>query len=114
MEDKVLHLSKRSSKEYYCELTNEMNQYLKHADKVLEGRKFFGTYLFDYGDRKEFDDQEGYIYSIRVPGATRGGVFLDTNNIIVEIRLDKEQCSCFKETVYDAVQKYVGYKIERE
>lgn len=95
-----------SWKQYTCGLTDVMNNYL------VNGKKDASTYLYDYGPRKEMDGKPGYVYSIRFPGATRGHIYLDDDNIITEIKFYYDN-KCFKDTIEEDMQKYIGYLLIR-
>lgn len=71
-------------KEFHCELTDEMNKHLRSGWKehYIEGYHG-GTYLLEY---------EKNVYAIRLPGATRGYVKTDDENIVTEVGFYEEQC----------------------
>ena len=53
---------------------------------------------------------------IRYPGATRGYIELDNNNIITDIVLYSDACfdtlKQYDVKVIEAVKKFIGYKLE--
>lgn len=80
------------------DLTREMDEHL------LQDKKFPFCYTYLLPDLK------GERFILRYPGATRGQLYVDKNNIITEILLNENR-SCYKDTVKDIIQKYIGIKI---
>ena len=93
--------------EYVCDLTYEMDKYL---NVPMERANL--TYLYDYGPRKDKDGKPGHIYTIRVPGATRGHIYLDNDDAITEIEFYKKTM-CYDKRIVEDMQKYIGYQIIR-
>lgn len=77
MKNITLRYNKNEQKflrKYYCEITDEMDKFL-----LINTCRPHQSYLMYYSERSEIEpDQEGHIWSIRVPCATRGHITLDT------------------------------------
>lgn len=86
---------------YKNDLTTELDKYLLDAFKK---NYLIGTYL--YGEPKERK------LAIRYPGATRGGILFDYNNIITKIIID-DNWSCYdcNSEMHAVLEKYVGAKL---
>jgi len=96
--------------EYYCEITDKLDEYL------LGGvRRFYRTYMCDYGDRKRFNGEEGYIYLIRVPGATRGCVMVNPEGVIDRMEIYEDsyagRLNCYRSDVVNVTSEFMGCKI---
>ena len=74
-------------------LTKELDMYLK--DKVDS----FNIYIYN---TKILD-----TYPIRYPGLTIGGITVDENNIITNIKMNND---IFKQDIADILNKYMGDK----
>lgn len=84
------------------DLTREMDTYLKHKET---GPHAFNTYL----DGKYKD-----MWPIRFPGATRGYVRVDINEVITEIVLTRDDYNTdkiYKDNVRECFSKYIGMKL---
>lgn len=87
----------------FCALTDELDEHLvggKHPP--------YQTYVYDYGDRMNFDGKEGHVYSFRVPGATRGHFSTNADNVIDDIRLYDNTKRCYESGTEVIFDKYLG------
>lgn len=90
--------ARKEYRDYTNDLTREMDSYLcNHVDS-------FRTYIYD----TPFNN----TWAIRYPGATRGHIKLDENNIIKEIVLYKNYNShtIYKDNIEECFSKYIGMK----
>jgi hypothetical protein len=86
------------------DLTREMDSYLKHENKYMQ------TYIYDHS-------LTGKTWAIRYPGATRGHIEVDENNIIKDIVLYKDSYNTdkiYKDDVRSCFEKYIGFKLVME
>lgn len=93
----------KSSLGYVNDLTKEMDSYLKYKDNIL------CTYLYD----ADKPTDKGYI-AIRFPGATRGHIKVNKDNIIEEIKLYDDKYNLdkiYEFNVRDCFEKYIGMKL---
>lgn len=92
--------------EYYCEITDEMDKYLTDGFKQVG----FSSYIHICGP--------GEI-AFRYPGATRGHILYDKNNIITEIKFYEDTAinsknhpiGCYTKDVANVIDKFIGSKI---
>ena len=95
----LITIKKRS--DYINNLTKEMDTYLKYKSPYT-----FGTYLCGkYQGR----------CAIRYPGATRGHIKVDENEVIIEIVLYKgenyDTSEIYESNVEECFEKYIGMRI---
>lgn len=86
--------------EYTNDLTRDMDSYLKRPNEHMQ------TYIYDHS-------LTGKTWAIRYPGATRGHIEVDENNIITDIVLYKDSYrtdKIYKEEVWSCFEKYIGMK----
>ena len=103
---KMIPLSDKGlgAEKYTCELTDFLNKRME-----WKGKRRFGNYCM------KFDDKH---IVIRYPGATRGVIEIDENNIVVNVRLyNMVGGVAYGGKIYDdgadkEVLKFVGYKVE--
>lgn len=92
---------------YNCELTDEMDEY-----RTFKG-EYNHTYIMYFGKRE--DGKEGHVYVIRLPGATRGCIYTDANDIIESIYFYKDTCyetfNDYNIEMEKIKDKYIGRKI---
>ena len=100
--------SKYGDKEYICQFTKEIDKYLHGLNDV------YYSYLYDYGPRKEFNGNEGYIYSIRSPGSTKGHIFIDNQGIITEVKFYDDTLEYFDPEVKILEKEFLGYQLVKE
>lgn len=90
-----------------CELTEEMDKYLLHKSELNY------TYIQEFGKRE--DGKEGFVYVLRAPGATRGCIITDQNNIIESINFYKDTCydllNTYDRKMEEIKEKYIGREI---
>lgn len=92
--------------EYRCELTRELDSLAKLNEK--SHHDFFYHYIL----ADDFYKREKCL-SIRVPGGTVGGVWIDDNNIITKIVVDTDYVvKTNPNNVNETIQKFVGEVIE--
>lgn len=80
------------------DLTKELDDYLDFNLKYK-----LNNYIYDH----PFDNS----WPIRYPGATRGGIRVDENNIITDIVLYEDSDDIYKKNVRDILSKYIGMKL---
>ncbi|KQC91323.1 hypothetical protein [Clostridium perfringens] len=85
------------------DLTREIDNYLKD-DYRNDKYDIFNTYIYDHSI-------DGVNWAIRYPGATRGGISVDKNMIITDIRLNTNEDSIYKSEVKTILNKYIGMKL---
>ena len=96
-----------SYKEYYCNLTEELDQCAGFDTKKDRHYRHYGA---DYRGEGNFD-----CISIRVPGGTVGAIWVNENNVITEIKVDTDYVvRTYSNELSDIIQKYIGEKIEFE
>lgn len=97
--------------EYVCDLTRFMDKYLVGCTGI------YHTYiLFDKAYASKVD---GLIaYPIRVPGATRGSVYVDDAGVIKHVELDPSTAivgsgvlGCFSPSILIAINSMLGTKL---
>lgn len=90
---------KNFNEDYVNDLTKELDKHLigKYPDYIC-------TYIYGI-----IPDEHGWI-AIRFPGATRGAIQLDENNVIQRISLYKD-IRCYDNGAEKAVSKFIGHKL---
>ena len=88
--------------EYTNDLTREMDKYLKYKSKYAQ------TYIMEVEKIKD-----RYYSALRYPGATRGHIEVDDNNIIIDIKLytDLSTDKIYEYNVRDIFKNYIGKKL---
>jgi len=92
------------SEEYTCELTDFLNEHME-----WKGDRIFGNYCM------KFDEKH---IAIRYPGATRGDIEVDENNVVVKVRLYNMSGGVafggkiYKDGTDQEALKFIGYKVE--
>lgn len=97
----ILKTQKDEYIEYTNDLTRDMDYYLKYPNKFMQ------TYIYD-------SSLTGETWAIRYPGATRGHIEVNKNNIITNIILYKDNMNTHKiynENVEECFNKYIGMKL---
>lgn len=93
--------------EYINDLTEEMDKHILHPVPKLSWK----TYIYAPSFNRSH-------YGIRYPGATRGSVVLDEDNIITNIILYDTAVGgvigCYKDSVNEAVKQFIGRKLSFE
>lgn len=85
-----------------------VNDFTRELDKHLKGGSFCN---YIYTERiKRGEDK--YLVAFRYPGATRGHLELDRNNVIKDIQIYKDSRDIYEDTVDEAVKKFIGYRLE--
>lgn len=94
----LITVKKRS--QYTNDLTREMDTYIRFKSVCS-----FNTYIYD-----KYKD----MYPIRYPGATRGHVKVDEDDIIVDIVLykgeDYDTSEIYESNVEECFKKYIGMR----
>lgn len=87
------------------DLTKEMDSYFTNK----EHSRIWRTYLYE--PQKASDN----CYVIRVPGATRGGIYVDKKMIIKDIRLCEDTCfiksNLYSRDILKIFKKYIGMEL---
>lgn len=102
----VMH--KNTLEEYRCVITNEIDKYL------LNLHKDYYSYLYDFGPFKDSNSRNVYAYSIRSPGSTKGHIFVNENNTIIEFKIYDDSLKYFKSEVKDLEKEFIGYELIKE
>ena len=89
-------LNKGNSKYFTNELIEEIDKHL-----IFERINNLQTYILG-------DKPYNSYYAIRYPGATRGGIKVDENNVITHIVIEE---GFYKESVQEGVKEFIGCKI---
>lgn len=90
------------------DITNDFTKELdKHTKGVVEGA--FSNYI--YTERLKRGEDK-FLVSFRYPGATRGHLELDRNDVIKNVVIYKDTRDIYNDTVDEAVKKFIGYKLE--
>lgn len=79
--------------EYVCQLTKEIDKYLKGTTDV------YYSYFYSIGQRKLSNGIEGFCYIIRSPGSTKGCIFIDKYNKIIYVDFYEDTLSYFNPEV---------------
>lgn len=96
-----------NNKQYYCKLTEELD---KCAGFNIREYPYYKHYLLDYRNIDGF-----YIFPIRVPGGTVGGIWVDEHNVIIAIKVDTDYVvKTYSDELDVIIEKYIGKKIEFE
>ena len=96
-----------NDKPYYCKFTEELDRCAGFDTRKYQ---YYKHYLLDYRNVNGF-----YNLPIRVPGRTVGGIWVDENNVIVNIKIDRSYAVKTYSNALDAIiEKYIGKKIEFE
>lgn len=82
------------------DLTKEMDKYLKDKTNPL-----WCTYVYDHALGNPSS------WPIRYPGATRGGIVVDKDMIIQDVRISKDSCGIYLPEVHEVVKKYIGRRL---
>ena len=93
---------KKKRFDYVCELTEDMDKYIKFENPTI-----FNTYIYN--------DKIDKYWLIRFPGATRGRITVDENEVITNIEIYRDENNIYKEETENILrEKYIGYKIVKE
>lgn len=87
---------------YYNEITDYLDKYLLKVDNCWRG---YRNYIYE--------EPINNSWLIRVPGATRGNIIVDDNNIILEINL-YEDSFCYNREVLNNLDQFIGSKLVME
>lgn len=98
--NKLITLRDSITKEFVNDLTKEMDRHLLYGHK-------FQTYLTSKKNSK--------CVILRFPGATRGHLTLDDNNIITDIVLYETACDncirCYSHKVRESIKQFIGMEL---
>lgn len=86
---------------YTGSITKEMDKFLKY--KSIHSYK---TYIAKYDIGKKEN-----IYVFRVPGATRGDIITDKDNVIKEINFYKNAFDVYQENITNYCGRFIGCKL---
>lgn len=80
----------------------------------LKHSEVFRTYLVKTVKKGEYQ-----TWAIRVPGATRGQLWTDSNGIIVRVMFDAQtsfssMCGCYKPELYEAKEQLIGQNVNQD
>jgi hypothetical protein len=93
-----------TKKDEYIELTNDLTREMDI--NLKKPNQYMQTYVYE--------DRYQNKYAIRYPGATRGHIKVDENDIILEIKLYKDSMNThkiYKPEVEECFEKYIGMKL---
>lgn len=92
-------LFKKRRFDYVCELTEEMDKHLKFNNPGN-----FCTYIYN--------DKIDKYWLIRFPGATRGRITVDENEVIINIEIYNDENNIYRPKTENILkEKYIGMKI---
>ena len=92
-------LLKRKRFDYICKLTEDMDNCIKNENPTR-----FKTCIYNGKIDK--------YWLIRFPGATRGRITVDENEVITNIEIYKDENNIYRPETEDTLkEKYIGYKI---
>lgn len=100
-------------KEIYNQFTRECDE---HIMKELKHNKLFTTYLIEW-DPKQTGDEFHRQFAIRVPGATRGCLYVEKETgLISNIVFDDytsfhEKIGCYEKSIRKLIPKWIGKKL---
>ncbi len=89
-------------------LTKELDNNLSEEYLLFNRMKHYICSMMIYNNER--------YYPIRFPGATRGGIVVDNNNIIIKIIINKDfiennKLKIYNSNVINNINKFIGYKI---
>lgn len=102
---KMMPMSNKYFKDYY---TNELTEFLD-AHMEFKPNHPLTNYCMRYDDTH---------IAIRYPGATRGDIEIDENNVVIDVKLYNMTGGCsyggkiYKDGTDLEILKFVGYKVE--
>lgn len=101
LENKYAGSEYNSSCEYFCELTEFLDNITEK--KRLSRRHYILALPCDFADG---------ALPIRLPGSTVGGVFIDENNVITKVQIDGNYYKgIYPKNINKMLERYVGEKI---
>lgn len=101
LENKYVGSKYNSLCEYFCELTEVLDAI---SNKKRVGRRHYVL-------AKEFCFKSRCL-PIRIPGCTVGGIFIDDNNVIVNIIIEENYYkNIYPKDINKIVSRYIGEKI---
>lgn len=90
------------------DIVNDFTRELdKHMKREVEGA--FSNYI--YTERIKRGENK-FLVSFRYPGATRGHLELDKNDVIKDIVIYKDTRDIYQDSVDEAIKKFIGYRLE--
>lgn len=107
MEDNKILKSKKRSR-YTDDIVND---FTRELDKYTKGRieSVFCNYIYPEKIKRA---ENKHSIAFRYPGATRGYIQVDNNNIITKIVIYEESKDLYRDGVHEAIEKFIGYKLE--
>lgn len=95
-----------SKTEYRCALTKELDS----LSKISKNDYYDLFYHYILADDLCIKDR---CLNIRVPGGTIGGIWIDENNVITDIKIDTDYVvKTYPSNVNEIMQKFIGEVIE--
>lgn len=92
---------------YYSEITDICDKYLNGKAKSISNDLNLANYIMHWGTYNGITD-----WVIRFPGATRGRIVIDKNDIIKEICIYDDTNDIYEEGLDDELQKFIGSKLK--
>lgn len=101
LENKYVGSQYNSLCEYFCELTEVLDNITKK--KITSRRHYILGKPCDFKDK---------VLPIRIPGSTVGAVFIDDNNTIIRVEIDNNYYKdIYPKDINIILRKYVGDEI---
>lgn len=93
--------------EFVCDLTKELDE----VSGISNSQYYNLHHHYILADEW---CREGKCLAIRVPGGTVGGIWIDDNNVITDIIIDRNYVvKTYPNNVNELMKKYIGKFIER-
>lgn len=93
-------------KEYRCSLTREFDK----MSGILEEEHYRLYHHYILADEYCMNNK---CLAIRIPGGTVGGIWINDNNVIIDIIIDRNYVvKTYPENVNDLMKKYIGESID--
>lgn len=103
---KLLLTRDYSKNEYCCDLTRELDE----VSGISNSQYYNLHHHYILADEW---CREGKCLAIRVPGGTVGGIWIDDNNVITDIIVDRNYVvKTYPENVNERMEKYIGEIVE--
>lgn len=96
---------KHFNNQYRCQLTAELDQLSGLAASDVYDRYHHYVLVDDLSLTER-------CFSIRIPGSTVGGLWVDSNNVITKIVIAEYTGNMYPDNINELIQKFVGESIE--